>query len=276
MDGTRPGVKVDNSGFNWVRTHSNQKKRSGVFTARAVPVGPTSVVIDSASTTELPAQTLEDNPFSFVIFGSGFGNNPEVVLTGYDVTVNEATDTSISVTIRTIPGQSPQEPIVLIVRNPDTGKEASRTNLFTLVSGTGDLAPSITRVTPQRAEKSDFPVRIIGENFPAAEDLVVLFGDTVMNDLFVSDGGTSITVGFPQGGFAEVGEMNVTVRNTANGTQAMKLNAFDFVSQPDVGKLPGCGAGGAGGGAPLGDLIVLLMAALFLGGGLWKRGAQKA
>ncbi|MDP2323948.1 MAG: hypothetical protein Q8N51_07960, partial [Gammaproteobacteria bacterium] len=269
MDGSRPGAKVDNSGFNWVRTHSNQKKRSGVFTARTSPVGPTSVIINSASATELPSQTLEGNPFSFVIFGSGFGTKPEVILTGYDVTVNESTNTSISVTISSRATDGPQLPIVLIVRNPDTGKEASRSNLFTLTTGTGNLAPVITRVSPQRAEKKDFPVRVIGENFPPSGNIVVTFGNTVMNDLFVNDAGTEITIGFPQGGLAQVGQMNVRVRNTANNTETMKLNAFDYISQPDVAKLPGCG-GGTGGGNPLGDLLVLMFVAAILAGTLRK------
>ena len=82
-------------------------------------------------------------------------------------TVNEATDTTISVTITTRPGESPQPPIVLIVRNPVTDKETSRSNLFTLVNGTSDVAPIITRVSPGKAQKEDFPVTLIGQNFGA-------------------------------------------------------------------------------------------------------------
>ncbi len=280
MDGSTPKAKTDNSGFNWVRTHSAQKKRSGVLNGRRVPVGPTSVVINSASTTTLPAQTLDENPFSFVIFGSGFGTTPEVVLTGYDVTVNEATNTSISVTIRTQADNSPQPPIVLIVRNPKTGKEASRSNLFTLANSTGDVAPKITRISPARAEKSDFPVALIGENLPTPEEAEVKFGSTLLK-VYEEDAdkglGTRLMIKFPEGGFAEVGKLDVTVRNTSNGTEGMKIDGFDFVSEADgPGNLINCSGGGSSGGVPLGDLALLIMvlAGLMLGMRHKKAGAS--
>jgi hypothetical protein len=277
MDGNKPGAKVDNSGFNWVRTHSNQKKRSGILTARKEPSGPTSVVINSASTSELPAQTLESNPFTFVIYGSGFGTKPEVILTGYDVTVNQATDTSISVTITSRAEDAPQPPIILIVRNPDTGKEASRSNLFTLVNGTGDVSPIITRVSPAKATKSDFPVKVIGENFGAREDMVVRFGETLMTILAVNSEGTEISVGYPTGGFAEVDQMSVTVVNETNGTEAIKLNAFEFVSdpvsKPNVGPFS-CGPNSGGFTSPLGDLLLLALVVGGLAFGLRSKGAR--
>jgi hypothetical protein len=279
MDGNRPGAKTDSSGYNWVRTHSAQKKRSGLITGRDIPLSPTSVVIESASATELPAQTLESNPFSFVILGRGFGSNPEVVLSGYDVTVTESTDTAISITISTTSGDSPQVPIVLIVRNPSTGKEASRTNLFTLANSTSDVAPKIGRVSPSRAEKSDFPVSLIGENLPAAADAEVYFGETLVEVYELeadASAGTTLMVKFPTGGFSQVGMLNVTVRNKNNGTQDMKINGFEFVSEPTI-KYPTSCSGEAGSGSmPMGDLMVLLLAVGGLLIGLKRKSAGTA
>jgi len=204
-------------------------------------------------------------------------SKPEVILTGYNVTVNQATDTTISVTITTRAEDAPQAPIILIVRNSDTGKEASRSNLFTLVNGTGDVSPVITRVSPAKATKSDFPVKVIGENFGAREDMIVRFGETLMPILAVNSEGTEISVGYPIGGFAEVDQMSVTVANDTNGTEAIKLNAFEFVSdpvaKPNIGPFS-CGPNGGATSSPLGDLVLLSLVFAGLAFGIRSKSAR--
>ncbi|HDP35904.1 MAG TPA: DUF1565 domain-containing protein, partial [Candidatus Hydrogenedentes bacterium] len=230
LHGAKASQRPDASGLNWIRSHSTKKGRSGVITARNRPIGPRSLVIDSASQSRLPIQTLPGQGFSFLIYGKNFGNNPMVALSGYDLIINAAKDDTISVTITTRPGAPPQEPVTLVVRNPNTGDEASRSDLFTLTSDVDVYGPKIMRVNPGRARKADFPVVVEGMNFFNAAALEVRFGETRMPVLDVSPDGTAITVGFPVGGMPQTGLLNVLVASgNKNGGQDIKVDAFEYI-----------------------------------------------
>jgi len=265
--GAKAGKTEDNSGFNWIRSHSAKKRRSGVITARTKPVSPTSVIISSASVSQLPSQTLDGAPFNLVIYGSGFGTSPVVALSGYDVQVTSATDASIGLSISTPAGTVPVAPIVLIVRNPQTGQEGSRSDLFTLKPG-GEQGPAITGVSPSRGTKDVFPVVIIGERFSDLANIDVTFGRTLMPVLDVNAAGTRITVGFPTGGLPDVGRLDVKVSNVNKGTEAILLGGFDYVNdaqRPKVGSAFGCGSmQGRSGGGIFGDLALMGLVALAL------------
>lgn len=260
MDSYRAGQKKDNSGFDWIRSHANRKKRTGVISAAARTTSPRSVVISGASETLLPSQTLPDQPFTLVLNGSGFGTSPVVVLSGYDVTVKQSNDTTISIAIE-VAGETPVEPVVVIVRNPTTGEEASRSDLFKIVSGTGNRSPEISSVSPASGDSESFPVTIFGTNFPTTvEDTFVTFGETRMPVLSVSPDGTSITVGFPAGGLPNAGPLPVTVRDLSTNQQDVLLAAFDYKN--DVGRSKAgffsCAATPAEPSGFSGDLLVVV------------------
>lgn len=266
MDSYRAGQKPDNSGFEWVRSHSNRKKRTGVITARARTTSPRSVIISGASETLLPSQTLPNQPFTLVLNGSGFGTSPVVVLSGYDVTVKQANDSNISIAI-TVEGETPVEPVVVIVRNPTTGEEASRSDLFKITSGTGNRAPDIASVNPNTGNSESFPVTIFGTNFPTTvESAFVSFDGTRMPVLSVSPDGTSITVGFPAGGLANSGPLAVTVRDLSTGQQDVLLAAFNYKN--DVGRsktsMFSCSPGSEGPTSPYGDMVLVAVVGVAL------------
>ncbi len=228
MDGAQAGRRTDNSGFNWLRSASTQKRRSSVVTARPKPVTPTSVVVSSASQTELPSQVLPESPFTVVLRGENFGTAPEVILSGYAVEITQATDTAINLSLTTDGAAAPVEPVVLIVRNTETKEEAVRSDLFTLKSGTAEEKPEISGVTPGKGSKDMFPVTVEGTGFAAREEVQVLFGGTLMPVLAVNESGTSITVGFPTGGIPGSGALDVTVRNTAKSTEDILVAGFEY------------------------------------------------
>lgn len=277
MDGYKAGQKADNSGVNWIRSHTSKKRRTGVATAHPKPVSPTTVVIESASVTELPSQTLPGQSVSLVIRGQHFGANPVVLLTGYDVQILQATDDTISIAVSTVAGSVPQEPLVLIVRNTVTNEEASRSNLLRLKSGTTDVQPSISGVDPSQGDQNAFPVRVIGQNFSARENLEVLFGRTLMPVISVSADGKNIQVGFPMGGLPVTGDLDVTVRNKDKSTETVLVDGFNYVNNPVRPKAGfGCGAGSQADSASGGmsDALVLLLTAAAL---CWavRRGVKK-
>ncbi|MFO7973437.1 MAG: CFI-box-CTERM domain-containing protein [Candidatus Hydrogenedentota bacterium] len=216
----------DNSGFNFIRFQANKAVRTAVITASERIVGPTDVVISRVSTGNLP-QVVPDSGFSFAIYGSGFGTSPNVTLAGISLVVDEAEDTEIEVTI---PGGSEieQEPIVLTVVNPSTGKETSRTDLFTLISVPPEAnAPKVSSVSPDTGTSEDFPVAIFGENF---DDPVVYFGQTFMP--VASWTPTRIDVSFPGSGLPQTGTLDVTVRNQTTDLSTTKLDAFSYKNLP--------------------------------------------
>jgi PKD repeat protein len=272
MDSFRAGQKEDNSGFDWIRSHSNRKKRTGVITAAERSVSPRSVVIEGASETVLPSQTLPDQPFTVVINGRGFGSNPTVVLSGYEVTVLQSTETAISIAIEVVEG-TPTEPVVVIVRNPANNEEASRSDLFRIRSGTGTLAPQITGLTPNTGDSESFPVTITGLNFPSLENAYVLFGDTRMPVLSASPDGTSLTVGFPAGGLPNTGPLSVTVRDLSTNQQDVLLQGFDYKN--DIGRskasIFSCAPGADKGGSGWADVVLVLAVAGVLMGMTMRR-----
>ncbi len=270
LEGTTAKQRPDGSGFNWVRTHTSKKRRSGVITAQAKPISPFSVVLESASVSQLPSQTLPGEPFTLVLRGTGFGTRPTVVIGGYDVTVASATNTDISLSIGTQAGVVPQEPIIVIVRNPDTSQEASRADLFTLKPG-GENAPEINSVSPPKGDKNVFPVVVNGKNFAGRGSVEVLFGRTLMPVVDVSADGTKITVGFPAGGLPGTGAMDVKVSNVNKGTEATLVDGFEYVNKAQ--SRTGCAAGGAdsGGGSPAGDVLLMILVAAGLGWTVFPR-----
>lgn len=216
----------DNSGFNFVRFHANKAVRTAVMTASERVVGPTDVVIRAVSTDRLP-QVVPTSGLSFVIFGSGFGTSPTVTLAGIPLVVTQASDTEIAVTI---PGGSviDQDPIVLTVLNPTTGKQTSRGDLFTLISVPPDAnAPVITSLSPDAGASEDFPIAIYGENF---DDPLVYFGQTLMP--VASWTSTRIDVSFPAAGLGQTGTLDVTVRNQTTQLSTTKLDAFIYRNLP--------------------------------------------
>ncbi|HPO13326.1 MAG TPA: PKD domain-containing protein [Candidatus Hydrogenedentes bacterium] len=263
----------DGSDFNWVRSHNATKRRSGVITARTKPVSPTSVVIDSASVSQLPSQTLEGQPFNLIIYGSGFGTNPVVALSGYEVEVTNANGSSISLSISTPAGTVPEEPIVLIVRNPDTGEEGSRSGLFTLKPGS-EQGPEIISVSPSKGTKDIFPVTIIGKRFSDRANIDVIFENTLMPVLDVNAEGTRISVGFPFYGIPDVGVLDIKVRNADKGSEAILVGGFEYVNDPEPTKLLskiGCGpAPVQKSGGVFGDLALMGLVALALAAPLWQ------
>ena len=236
MDGAKARRDFDTSA-NFVRTGSSIKKRTGVITAKDSLIGPYSVVVDSASQTQLPATISAQEGFSFVLSGQGFGSSAIVALTGYDLRVTQCTDTTLNCTIRnTTDGSAPGMPLVLIVRNPDTNEESSRDDLFTLTGAAPGTAPTIESVTPSSGTQNDFPIRVNGANFNQRDNLEVLLGKTMVPVQSVSADGKSAMVSFPFAGLPQSGPLDVVVRNlqpnSTKSAEAVLVNGFTYVNQP--------------------------------------------
>jgi hypothetical protein len=278
LDETVAGQRVDNSGLLWLRSHNSKKMRSNTYTAQDRSVGPRTLVITGTSLAtpptraELPIQMLDGQEFTFVIRGQGFGTTPVVVLSDYNVRIITATDTAISVAISNKPGVAPQEPIVLLVTNPETGDAASRSDLFVLVQGTPSSGPNVLSVSPSRGTKEAFPVVITGSNFSAP--VQVRFGQTLMPVNAVS--ATQIEVGYPISGIGVPGVLDVTVINLNTGKQDTLINAFEFINNVDPDPLAGCGSGDArGAGSTTGDLLLVSgLLAILLAWSLRRRSAS--
>lgn len=245
MDGKKAGMKTDNSGVNWLRSHCTKKRRTGVINSIKKVVAPSSLVIESTSMSELPIQTLEGQEVTLVIYGRNFGNNPVVRLSGYQVRVVQATDTTITIAISTMPGVVPIEPVVLLVRNTTTGDEASRTDLFTLTSKPVGRIPVINSINPNKGTSKEFPVTIQGANFSTIDNIQVYFANTLMPVQSVSTDGTSILVTFPLGGIPTVGPLDVTVKNIDQKTEKTLVGGFEYVNDAQKPKkrfyMFGCG-----------------------------------
>jgi len=230
LDGKQAGAKEDNSGVNWVRSHCTKKKRTGVINAIKRSVGPSTLVIESTSISELPVQTLDGQEVSLVIYGRNFGTNPIVRISGYQVRILQATDTAISVAVSTLPGVTPTEPIVLLVRNTATGDEATRTDLLRLTSKPLGKIPIIDFISPNKGTSKEFPVTIQGSNFSSIGNIEVYFAQTLMPVISVSADGTTILVGFPLGGIPTVGPLDVTVKNIDQRTEKTVVNGFEYIN----------------------------------------------
>lgn len=261
LDANRAGQRPDNSGYNWIRSHSAVKARSGVVTARKRPVSPRSLSIDSVSQRVLPVQTLPGQPFDFLIQGKNFGTEPMVGLSGYAVTVLRAANEELHVAIETRDGIIPQSPVTLVIRNPQTGDEMSRSDLFTLGNTVTVNGPKIFGVFPNKVRKEDFPVVLKGANFAGNDFITVHFGETMMPILDVSADGTAMKIGWPQGGLPVPGKLNVSVRaQGANGGQAVLVDGVEYINPEIRNKagLLGCGPDAARGTSGRnGDLLLL-------------------
>jgi PKD repeat protein len=233
----KAGAKVDNSGFTWVRSSAAVKRRTQVITARARSLSVTSVVLNEATPNILPAVT--PNPVRVQITGSGFGTSPVVAVSGYTVRVLSASDTAFTLELETLPNIVPEEPIVVVVTNPLTRESASRNDLLRL-SALPQITPIIDAVSPPQGTRDDFPVIVLGRNFAAGAQ--VTFGSTRMPVLSVSSDGKRITVGFPAGGIAKAGKMEVRVTNPDGATGA-KADAFEYINKPPKrGRFLSCAA----------------------------------
>ena len=270
MDGNRAGQKADNSGLNWIRSHGQQKVRTGIISSRTPATTVYSVVIDSVSNSNLPEQIMPGSSHRFLVYGSGFGSNPEVTLSSYqvdEVLINDE-GTTLTVTISTVSGVIPAEPVVLFVRNPDRNKEASRSDLFNIVAGTGDSPLRVTSVSPAQAAKTDFPVTVNGENFSEEDGLAVYFDSTLMPVIEIDPDGTRVVVGYPAGGLSTPGLYDVKVTNATKGTEDILVEGFELLNPANLPKAVGCGTApeSAKTGGPLADALLFLgmVAALFL------------
>lgn len=240
MDGARAGMKIDNLGVNWIRSHGQQKVRSGLITVRERSDNPYSVVIKSASVSELYEQIPTETVFPIAIAGSGFGANPEVELSGYEVKsvqVN-ATGTKMRITIGNLPGVVPRDPVVLFVRNSDRNEEAKRKNLFHVIPGVSGPRLLLTGMTPQKGTAIRFPVTIRGENIGVKADTAVLFNETLMSVVKVKADGTNVQAGYPAGGLPQAGLYDVTVRDRRTGMEDILIDGFEFTNKA---QRPGCG-----------------------------------
>ena len=270
LDGYRAGQRADASGLNWLRSTSSKKRRTGVYEAIERPLQPDSVVIESVSSTQLPSQTLPGEAFSLLIRGSGFGTDPVVTMSGYSVVVTEANDDAISIELSTTAGVVPVDPVVLIIRNPETNEETSRSDLFAVVSNPLTETPVINGVTPNAGDADVFPVVVLGKNFAPLGSVEVFFDNTRMTVLSVSADGKQITVGLPGAGLSGNGLLDVTVKNTAKNAQDTLLDAFEYENsayRPKLGAWLGCSGaeGGEGDGAGVsGDALVMLLLAVAL------------
>ncbi|NLV46257.1 MAG: hypothetical protein GXY07_17350 [Candidatus Hydrogenedentes bacterium] len=277
MNGYNGVQRPDTSGYNWIRSSSTEKRRSGLVTARNRPIGPQTIEITSVSQSVLPIQTLPGQGFSFVIYGTNFGTNPTVVLSGYNVTVDSATDTAIRITIESRDDVVPQEPVTLIVRNPETGEEVSRSDLFSLTGNMSITGPKLLRVDPSSGRKDDFPVTILGENFFDTANLAVHFDGTLMPILDVSADGTAITVGFPIGGLPQPGLLDVSVSSTgANSGKDILIDGFEYINPESREKVRffGCSPATGESAGIFGDLVLLAALVVLLAVSGRRRGVQ--
>ena len=251
MEGFKARQELDPSPYNWIRSSAVKSVTTSPMTAIKDLVSPTAVVIDSVSQSKIPTAILDPAGFNLVIRGSGFGSQPIVTLAGYVVTVNSSSDTVIDVTLKNDTSTSPQSPLILIVRNPDTGKETSRDDLLTLTTIATGKTPHIDHVTPVQGGPSIFPVTVVGTNFNQLPGIQVLFDQTVMTVQSVSTDGTSAVVNMPNGGLPHTGSMDVTVRNlstvTANNTEDTIADGFTYINNPNTA----CPAATASFGTPL-------------------------
>ncbi|MCC6486936.1 MAG: IPT/TIG domain-containing protein, partial [Candidatus Hydrogenedentes bacterium] len=240
--------EVDNSGFNWVRSSVNKALRTSNITAVQGTVQGNDVVISAV----IPFQLSKETPaggLTMSITGVNFGTSPVVSLDGTALTVVNATNTNI---IATLPGGTIVDPdnddtASLKVTNSTTGKFGFFSN-FTITTGSGGTAPSITAVNPSQGEKTDFPVTITGTGF---DDPTVNFGGTNMPVQAWTS--TSITVGFPVGGIPTTGYLDVTVQNGSSGLFDVLPDGFRYINSPSGG---GSGSGsGLGGGLPVACFI---------------------
>jgi hypothetical protein len=169
---------------------------------------------------------------------------------------------------------------VLIVRNPATNEEASRSNLFYLIPGNTNAQPVISGVSPARGAQKDFPVRVLGANFAGRENVEVLFGRTLMPVIDVPADGKSIQIGFPMGGLPVAGALDVTVRNKDKAAESVLVNGFEYMNdaqRPRKDGFFGCGPGsGEKSSGGTGDALAMALMALALAWPLARRGFRKA
>jgi hypothetical protein len=138
-------------------------------------------------------------------------------------------------------------------------------------------------VNPNGGDQHDFPVEVLGTNFPDMNNITVMFGKTMMPVLSVRPDGTGVSVGYPANGLPTPGGLDVMVRNGSDGDsnpnndpQDVMLNGFMFendATRPAKTSLFGCGPASTSGGAG-GDMLVLLGVVALLLAAWYRRGAQ--
>jgi len=278
MDGNRAGQQVDASGFDWIRTSTTLKQRTGVVTAREAAVSPDDVVVTSVSQNQLPELLPDGQTFNLTINGSGFGDSPTVSISGFTVTVLSAADDVISISLTTPGGTPATAPVVLSVTNPDTNRTTTRSGLFTLVPEDGTVQPDIVSVSPSRGTSDVFPVTISGADLGDTGTATVVFGTTAMPIIDAAGDGTWLRVGFPAGGLPATGPLDVIVRTGSGKAEDILPDGFEYINNVQgpgkVVRILGCGAvpGATKTSGLTGDALTLVAVVLLLAafGGAWR------
>lgn len=234
---------LDNSGFNWIRTHEAKAFRSTVIRATSGSTGggtgggtdTGSIALTSTNPAVIPV-VVPAGGYPITLTGSGFGTAPAVQIEGTTVPVTSSTTTSIVVRV---PEGTTYDAGPLAVRVTDTvtTRTVERGDLLTAIAGAVPDPPTITRVSPERGTSTDFPVTVFGTNFNNPQ---VFFGGTRVP---VSQWtATRIDVTFPSGGLSKTGLMDVQVRSVylVDDTEVVlsttKANAFTYDNAPTPGR----------------------------------------
>ncbi len=232
----------DNSGFNWVRSTVNKATQTSTITITDRIPSFDDVTITSVSPLLLE-RTTPAGGVALVIRGKGFGTAPTVVLDGFPLTVNSASDTLIAAVLAggTVLDADFDGVVILVATNSSNDKSGQFSGLsITDVNPT--LAPRVTGVLPDRGGREDFPVAVLGSNFgdpallgsPGDTAMDVYFGITKMPIQAWTR--TRIDVSFPVGGMPATGPLDVTVTNKDTNLTGVLADAFTYVNPPSGGR----------------------------------------
>lgn len=266
LEGFKARQYTDTSGYDWIRTSTSKHRRTQALTATRVITGPDTITIDSASIDELPATILPGQTVSVIFYGKNFGTTPTVDVGGYEATVRSASNTQIECVLTNRADMVPEEPVTVIVRNPRTQQQGTRSDLFRITGTSNQGNLRILSCRPGEGTREDFPVAVRGAGFE--EGMEIYFGQTRMPIRQINPAGTEAIVDFPVGGLPQTGWLDVTVRVMAWDQrtildQSIRPRAFKYINQPSG---VGCGSsGGAGGGMGGGDMLLLAGLGLAMG-----------
>jgi hypothetical protein len=220
----------DATGFRFLRSSVAKNEQSNVILATAISVNPSDVAISGASPSLLPL-LVGAGGTNVTIAGVNFGSAPQVFFNATLAEIISSSDGEIEVRI---PAGTAFEvgvdTVVVRVINTETGKSASRSDLFEVRDGDLPDAPTITSISPDRGTSAVFPVVITGTGFASP---TVFFGTTQMP---VRPGATAtrIEVDFPAGGLAQTGFLDVRVVVQRDGfiLEASSLGGFNYENLP--------------------------------------------
>jgi hypothetical protein len=271
LQGFKARQYSDTSGYDWIRTSTSKHRRTGVLTALRPIVGPDTIAINSASIDELPATILPGQNVAVILYGENFGSTPSVEIGGYETTIGFASDSQVECLLTNREDVVPEEPVTVIVRNPGTKQQGTRSDLFRIVGTANHGNLQISSCSPVEGLREDFPVTVHGVGFE--EGIQVFFGQTQMPIRQINAAGTEVVVDFPVGGLPQTGWLDVTVRvmgwdNWTVLDQNVRPRAFKYINNPSGG---GCSSSGGSGGMAVGDLLVLAGMALGIGAACLRR-----